>query len=369
MTDYEKRLQRTLNAVHMEPVDKTPFSFSGPAYLARRQGLSISEYLRDSRKATEAAIAFCQAHPGIDSIHSPAMNVHMLTILWLSEIRIPGVDLPDDALWQVIEKERMSVEDYQKIIDQGYFKWMLKYLKEQLGNPVPACIKAEMKSGYVTRRMKKQAHVPIMNGASIGSPVECFSGGRQLMNFFMDSLDDPDTVKQAMDSAQTVLERLLLLQIKKNRPVAAWVGGWRAAPQLISHDMFMEFVWPYIEKLIHICLAHDVVPCLHFDSCWDRELETLKTLPAKKCILMLDSSTDMRKAREVLDDRMCLMGDVPANMLAYSSADEVYAYCMNLIRDVGPRTGLILGSGCDCPLNAKDENVDAMIQASLDYRV
>ena len=28
-----------------------------------------------------------------------------------------------------------------------------------------------------------------------------------------------------------------------------------------------------------------------------------------------------------------------------------------------------VSSGCDCPLNAKDENVDAMIQATIDYRV
>jgi uroporphyrinogen-III decarboxylase len=56
-------------------------------------------------------------------------------------------------------------------------------------------------------------------------------------------------------------------------------------------------------------------------------------------------------------------------MLAYGSANDVYDYCTKLIRDVGPKTGLILSSGCDCPLNAKDENVDAMIQASLDFVV
>ena len=84
----------------------------------------------------------------------------------------------------------------------------------------------------------------------------------------------------------------------------------------MSHDTFMEFAWPYIRRLVDIALSMDVVPVLHFDACWESELETLKELPAKKCILMLDGSTDMRKARAVLDDRMCLMGDVPATMLA-----------------------------------------------------
>lgn len=80
---------------------------------------------------------------------------------------------------------------------------------------------------------------------------------------------------------------------------------------------------------------------------------------------MLDGSTDIRKAREILDDRMCLMGDVPSRMLAFSDANEVYNYVTKLIDDVGPKTGLIVSSGCDCPLNAKDENVDAMIEATL----
>ena len=369
MEAYEVHLSRTINAVQLKPVDKIPFSYSGPAYVSRRQGVKISEYLSNPQVALKAAMEFCRNHPGIDSIHSPTMNAHMLSILWLSEVRIPGVDLPDDELWQVLERERMTTGDYKEIIENGYFKWMLHYTKDRIGNPIPALVKAELKAGNVVKHMRKEAGLPVMNGANIGSPVECYSGGRQLMNFFMDALDDPDTVKGAMDKAQSVLENLLIAQIKKNKPISAWVGGWRAAPQLISHEMFMDFVWPYIERLIHVCLAHDVIPCLHFDSCWDRELETLKSLPSKKCILMLDGSTDMRKAREILDDRMCLMGDVPANMLAYSTADEVYDYCMKLIRDVGSKTGLILGSGCDCPLNAKDENVDAMIQASLDYRV
>lgn len=75
----------------------------------------------------------------------------------------------------------------------------------------------------------------------------------------------------------------------------------------------------------------------------------------------------MRLAREVLDDRMCLMGDVPASLLAFGSASEVYDYTHKLIDDVGSRTGLIVSSGCNTPLNAKAENVDAMVQAAWDY--
>ena len=319
---YAKNVERTLKAVHMEKVDKIPFSYSGPAYMARHQGLKISEFVSDPKMAVQAAVGFCKDHPGIDSIHSPTMNINGLPNLWLSEIKIPGVDLPEDELWQLHEKEQMKFEDYQKIIDQGYNNWVMDYLQNRVGNPMPRLMKFKQEDAD-TAEIMKAAGIPIMNGASAGAPIEAFCGGRQLMNFFMDIMEEPEMVKAAMDATAPYQQAVFAGMLKAAKPVAAWIGGWRAAPELMSHETFMEFAWPYIRKLIDIALQMDVVPVLHFDSCWDSELETLKELPAKKCVLMLDGSTDMRKARAVLDDRMCLMGDVPASMLAFGSASQV----------------------------------------------
>ena len=366
---YKKNLARTLNAVHMEKVDKIPFSYSGPAYMARRQGLKISEFVSDFDKAAEAAVNFCKSHPGIDSIHSPTMEIKLLSRLWLSEVKIPGVDLPDDELWQLHEREQMTQEDYQKIIDVGYNAWVGQYLVEKVGNPMAKVGPYFASLPNTVRRMTLEAGVPIMNGLSTGTPIEAFCGAREMLNFFVDIMEEPELVKKAMDVAMEDMYNGYAANLKAAKPVGAWVGGWRAAPELMSHETWMEFAWPYIRKMIDITLENDVVPVLHFDSCWESELETLKELPAGKCILMLDGTTDMRKARAVLDDRMCIMGDVPSSMLAFATPSQVYDYCVKLIDDVGPKTGLILSSGCDCPLNAKDENVDAMIQASLDYVV
>ena len=77
-----------------------------------------------------------------------------------------------------------------------------------------------------------------------------------------------------------------------------------------------------------------------------------------------DGDTDIFRAKEVLGDHMCLMGDVPASMLFYKSSEDVYKYCFRLIRELGP-TGFILQSGCDIPANAKLENVQAMVAAAV----
>jgi uroporphyrinogen-III decarboxylase len=65
---------------------------------------------------------------------------------------------------------------------------------------------------------------------------------------------------------------------------------------------------------------------------------------------------------------MCLKGDVPARLLAFSEPGEVEAYCEKLVREVGADGGFILGSGCEVPLNAKVENVAAMVRVARGHR-
>lgn len=369
MSLYEERLQRTFDAVSMKKVDKIPFSYSGPAYIARIQGLSIAEHITQVEPATDAVIDFLHDHPGIDTMHNPVQNPYGLSILWLSQIKLPGEELGDNELWQLDEKEIMSEEDYQTIIDEGYGPWAARFMKEKLNDPMAKMAELGPKRANINQRIKDEAQVAVINGALAGTPIEGLCGARTLMNFFMDIMDEPELVKGAMDKMFEFSYANFCKTLDNNKPIGTWVGGWRAAPNLMSHDTFMEFVWPYEVKLIDAALERGVLPILHFDSPWDSELETLKELPARKCLLMLDGSTDIRLAREVLGDRMAIQGDVPATLLAMGSESETYDYVTKLIDDVGPSTGLIVSSGCDCPLNAKKENVDAMVQATVDYQV
>lgn len=81
--------------------------------------------------------------------------------------------------------------------------------------------------------------------------------------------------------------------------------------------------------------------------------------------MSLDGKTDIRKAKEVVGDRICIMGDVPAEMLAFGKPEDVYDYVSALIRDIGPG-GYMICSGCDIPFNGKLENIQMMAKAADD---
>jgi uroporphyrinogen-III decarboxylase len=107
-----------------------------------------------------------------------------------------------------------------------------------------------------------------------------------------------------------------------------------------------------------------LIPILHLDSNWDRELSRFRELPKARIIMALDGETDIFLAKEILGDHMCIMGDLPATMMAMEDADTVYEYSIRLKRKLRPE-GFILHSGCDIPDNAKLENVQAMVSAAL----
>ena len=368
MSLLEERYQRLYDAVQMKPVDKIPVSINGPAFVATSQGLTLKEAITDFDKATQADISFMEQMGTADSMQTPIMWPESLAGQWLSKVASPGFELGENELWQVEEREVVKYEDYQYILDHGFsaFKQevMVNRLKvdmDRLGRFIQAVPVAAQRCA--------QAGFPIINGGgNVGTPFEPLCGGRSLAHFFMDLVDEPELIAQVMQEVMKTTVEEFTASLDANRGTfGAWVGGWRAAPSMFSAEIFEEFVWPYLKQLAMLAIERDIVPIFHLDSCWDRAFSYFKELPPRKCILSLDGTSDIRLCRNILGDHSAIMGDVPASMLAFGSAQEVYDYTTKLIDDVGPRTGLIVCSGCDIPVNAKVENVKAMVDAAADY--
>ena len=155
-----------------------------------------------------------------------------------------------------------------------------------------------------------------------------------------------------------------MLMITLSGVKRVFLGGTRTSSSFISPGQFEELALPEWEELVNYFIDKGVTPILHFDSDWTDFFPYLKNLPAGKCILNLDGTSDIFQAKEILGDRMCIVGDVPPALLTLGTPDEVHEYCTALIADIGP-TGFILQSGCDIPTEAKLENVQAMVAATM----
>jgi len=362
---YNENLERIKRAVALEPTDRVPFIPVANAYYAKSEGVLIKDYITNFELACDTNLKAAEYLGGIDGTQNELFSPWLLPSLWLSYIKMPGRDLGDDELWQVDEREIMQVSDYKDIVDNGFEGFYNRMMVEKCGDPDTHLVPYFEYLPTAIRRVQ-EAGIPCTCSFLMATPFELFCGSRSLENFFVDLLDMPDLVEEAVRIAMDYHMKKFDAMLTAIKPIGVWVGGWRAAPDMLSMDIWERFVWPYIKQYAELVLSHGVIPSFHLDSNWNRGLEFFREMPDKKCIMGLDSKTDIRMAKKVLGDKMCILGDVPAEMLAFGTPEQLFNHATELISDIGP-TGYILSSGCDIPLNAKKENVKAMREAALKY--
>jgi hypothetical protein len=357
---HERRIR---DAVALKRPDRVPIIPNGPAWAARSTGAKISQVCTNPDAAYRILIDAYTSLGEIDGFQHASYHVSSLSIMWLSRVKVPGRELSDDEIWQVDESELMTPADYEAIVKDGFAPWLGRYYAERLPGVTEEfdCWARTLPQAFAAWRDKG---VVVFSPVVVTIPYEYFCGGRSMKEFLLDLYRNADKVQAAMDAALPVLIDQMRHLIRDLDLMALWIGGWRSASEFLSPKLWERFVFPYVKQMVDAAIEEGAIPVLHFDANWTRDLGRLRDLPKAKCVLSLDGKTDIFKAKELLGDHMCLMGDVPPSMLALGTPEEVSVYSKRLIREIGP-AGFILSSGCDIPPDARVENVRAMVEAVL----
>ncbi|MEN8244457.1 MAG: uroporphyrinogen decarboxylase family protein [Thermodesulfobacteriota bacterium] len=362
---HDERLNRILTSVALEKPDRVPVVLEYAGFAAYVTNTQMAEFLRSPATNIATMIQAFEMVGDGDAINYGSFWPYNLCYDYLSKVSVPGVDLAEDEMWQVVETELMTRDDYDRLLGMGWPEYFKKFMKERVLKDVPGEYLSSRKKSPDVKKTWYGKGVPVLTGGDVTTPFELLCGSRSLTEFYMDLIEIPDKVLAAMDAIVPNLASNSIRRARKHGYPLVWVGGWQTAPCMLSPEMWRRFVWPYFSRLVNEVVDAGLIALLHLDSDWTRELECFKELPKGRCIMALDGETDIFKAKEILADHMCIMGDVPAAMLYLDTPDAVYDYCTRLIRELGPE-GFILQSGCDIPANAKLENVKAMVAAALD---
>jgi uroporphyrinogen-III decarboxylase len=356
-------------AIDLELPDRIPIVYQGEAFSPRYVGVSLATYATDPDAAVAATLAALERLEGFDAISTvPGGRIGvLLASIWMTHVSIPGRELPAESLWQAAERDEMKVADYEAILADGWTAFEAAFRPRVLDVAELAETDRWLEAGFdaVVVSFRERGFVPL-SGAIVATPFERLCGARSMPEFFKDLHRRPKLVAQVMDAMlPTIVEEALAVAQACSLP-SIWIGGWRSASGMLTRSMWEDFVFPHLKTLVTALVDAGIKPTLHFDQDWTRDLPRLRELPARGCILNLDGTTDIRRAKEVLGDHMAIMGDVPATLLATGSPADVRVYVRRLIADVGPR-GFLLAPGCDIPVNARPENVEALVAAGLEY--
>ncbi|GEA15699.1 methylcobamide--CoM methyltransferase [Moorella sp. E308F] len=148
-------------------------------------------------------------------------------------------------------------------------------------------------------------------------------------------------------------------------------GDSLASIDVISPKMYKEWAFPYEKKFfnaLNICHKdRQVITLLHV--CGDMTPVLPLMADTGAMILELDYKVDLGRAKAVVGDRVCLMGNLdPSELLLRGTPDEVAKEAQRCIDLAGKGGGFILGSGCELAYYTPQVNVRTMIRVARENR-
>lgn len=358
---YNERLTRIKKAIAFEKTDRTPVVPYADAFLSIANGVKLSDYVSNPEISNKVQIDGVK-YFGFDGSSGSYSNAQMMGMIFFSNLKLPGRELPDNMLWQIDEREFMTADDYDTIINKGFTEFQNNFYATKINVDFKKVGEIITKVPQFDRNVRDEGY-PLYYAGAISHPVDYLSGGRTMSKFMMDLRRIPEKVEAAMDMITDANIKTMKLGLQNAvDPVSVFIAMGRGCPDFYNPKLWERFIWKPLKKITDAVIETGVIANFHIDANWERALDYFKDFQKGTCVFETDGTTDIYKIKEKLGDRMCIKGDVQAAKLTLGTPDEVYNYSTQLIKDMG--TGFILGSGCGVPPNAKVENVKAMVSAA-----
>ena len=406
---FQEREQRIYDAMQLKVPDRVPVVFwDVPLLACKYVGLPYSAAYYD---ATAWRAAFKKMFTDLEPDGWAVANRESGAALEATGTRFtrwPGGNLPPDIANQVVEQGFMKEDEYDLFLaDPSDFivrVWLprvyssLKPLANlpplmNLGTNIATVssifasrefielAKAMKKAGEATAEWNREMGRMDMEMASLGFPEIPLSFGgvqppfssftnnfRTFQGVVTDMFRQPEKLKAALNRIVEYRIATAALAVRKEGKLAIGSSGepHRVSDEFMSPKQFEEFVWPYWRRSIEatLKLGYDIV-WMFFEGRRDKQLEYFADFPKGRLLIFLES-TDIFRAKEILGDRVCLMGNVPLSLLQVGSPQDVEEYCKKLIKVCGKGGGFILANSGGV-FDAKPENMKAMVDSVDKY--
>jgi uroporphyrinogen-III decarboxylase len=408
-TTYKKAVMRFKDAVLMEKApDRVPIFPLGTFFQTQLYGVTPYEAMYDYGKLVSAHIKYLQDYKP-DYYGSPAFvgSGKILEILGYKQYRWPGHGVSKESVYQYVEGEYMKAEDYQALIDDPTDFWLKTYMPRLSGAleplatlspftwlweivvvspqmipfgtpPVQNALKALLEAGTEALGWIQQIVGFEMEARGMGFPTAMGGAAKAPFDILADTLRGTRAIMVDLyrrpEMVLKALERITPLYIKQGVGMATGAGNpvvfiplHKGADGFMSDEQFRTFYWPSLKALILGLVAEGCVPFCFCEGSYNTRLEYLKELPKGSCLWIFDR-TDMAKAKKLLEKAICIGGNVPAGMILTGTAEQVRAYCKNLIDVAGKGGGYIMALGTSMD-EAKPDTLHAMIDFTKEYGV
>jgi len=133
----------------------------------------------------------------------------------------------------------------------------------------------------------------------------------------------------------------------------------------VSRKQWKNFGFIYIKKVVKELKKTGVKIILHICGDTSDRLDTFVDLGID--CMSLDQKVDLGYAREVMGDKVCIMGNVSPYNLLNDSPQEIRKESENCIEKAGKEGNFLLAPGCGISEKVPPENIRAMVEVAQRY--
>ncbi len=333
----KERMQAVLSG---QPIDRLLVSPLILNYASRSMNLKVREFNTSGKNMGEANIA-CFRKYRHDFVYL------FTTTSTLAEAMGTKMLFPEDDAPQVDEPFIKLREDLKKLrpVDPGKDGRLPVYLEA-----LKRCVDAIGDEVFM---------VPV-----IGAPFTTAAALRGTETFIKELYTDPELVHGIMRAA-TESVKILIDAFVKEGGVPVTVEPI-ATGSMISEKHFREFVLPYLKEVYDHIHSHGLPGVLHICGRTKRVINCMADSGAD--ILSLDD-IDLEEAKQLVGDRVCLMGNVsPAEGMYKGNPELIRQMVKDGVKKAGDNPkGYVLATGCEVPINTPHENMMAFLEAGREY--
>lgn len=367
--------ERIWAAIRLEKPDRVPIMpLLTPVSCAHLIGWKQARIVYDPNAGLDAMVEVFRRFGPFDGVNTDIL-IHPADLnLSGMKSKLAGRDLAEDTPWQAWEQELIAPEDYDKIAEIGWYKFLLTDLIYRTSDEIK-------KPEDLSRVLAERAAITA-RAREVWSKLGCYdflAGGgnhpffslsltRSMVKFTEDLYYQPDKVERALKRMAPECATRWAKNAKERGRSIVFVVEERAGAFFYPLKIFERFWWPYTKQIVDMLWSEGVVSWFHLDTCWDKNLPYFKELPKGSAVIDLDGTTNIFAAKELLRDHLCICSDVHPALLSVGKPEEVESYCKKLIDELGDDGGHILGSGCEVPYACKPENLKAMVETGRTYQ-
>ncbi len=228
-------------------------------------------------------------------------------------------------------------------------------------------LKWAMAVGGVEVELKRLGYPQILGGftkAPFDTLGDTLRGTKGIM---LDIYRQTEKLLKALEVLTPIMVKMGLNAAQHSGNPLIFIPLHKGADGFLSDEQFRTFYWPTLKKVILGLIEGGCIPFPAAEGSYNTRLKYLQELPKGKTLWMFDQ-TDLVKAKEMVGDTLCILGNVPSSMLQLGTPQEVKEYCKKLMDTVGKEGGFVMANGAFFD-HAKPENLKAMVDFAKEYGV